>query len=115
MCSYGKICDDLSEVNVIDRDVIRSEVRHIQAGVIKRHHTAGRLSADKIAARNFVARGLDDGDAAGVEVESNQFSPVRFERKTHWSFSDVEEREQLVVLQINTGNLARSRTGYKRL
>src|SRR5229473_8193136 len=115
MCSYGEICDDLSEVDVIDRDVIRSEVRDIQAGVIKRNHAASRLSADKIAARYFIARGLDDGDGAGSKIESHQFSAVRFQRKAHRRFSDIEERQQLVVLQINTGNLPRSRTGHKRL
>src|ERR1700675_2188693 len=115
MRSYGKICDDLAEVDVVDRDVIRSEVRHIQAGVIERNHAASRLSADKIAARYFVARGLDDGDAAGVEVESDQFPAVRFQRETHWRFSDIKERKQLVVFEINTGNLARSRTGHERL
>ena len=74
VCSHGKIGDDLAEVDVVNRNVIRSEVREVQAGVIKRNHAAGGLSADEIAARNFVVRGLDDGDAAGVEVEGNQFS-----------------------------------------
>src|ERR1035441_971428 len=111
MGAYGEIRYDLAEVDVVNRDVIRSEVRDIQAGVIERNDTACGLGADEIAAGNFVARGLDDGHAAGVEVESGQFSAVRFQRQTHRRFSDVEKRKQLVVLEINARNLPRSRTG----
>src|ERR1700687_5523087 len=96
MGPYREIRDDLPEINVVDRDVIRPEVRDIQARVIKRHHAASRLSADEIAARNFVARSLDDGDGAGIEIEGDQFSAVRLERKAHRRFSDIEERQQLV-------------------
>src|SRR5712692_7942527 len=114
-----QIRDDLAEVDVIDRDVIRSEVGDVQARVIERHDAASRLTADEIAARNFVARGFDNGDAAGVEVESSQFSTVWLERETHRRFSDIEEREQLVVLgfilKSNACNLARSGTGNECL
>src|ERR1700687_2626092 len=104
MRSNGEIGNDLAEVNVVDRDVIRSEVRDIQAGVIERNHSAGRLSADEIAARNFVARGFDDGDGASIEVEGDQFSAIRLKRETHRRFSDIKERQQLVAFQINAGN-----------
>src|ERR1019366_6605857 len=110
MGAYGEIRYDLAEVDVVNRDVIRSEVRDIQAGVIERNDTACGLGADEIAAGNCVARGLDDGHAAGVEVESGQFSAVRFQRQAHGRFSDVEKRKQLVVLQINARDLPRSRT-----
>src|SRR5712692_11195112 len=114
-----QIRDDLAEVDVVDRDVIRSEVGDVQARVIQRNHAASRLSTDEIAARNFVARGFDNGDAAGVEVESSQFSTVWLERQTHRGFSDIEEREQLVILgfilKSNACNLARPGTGNERL
>src|SRR6266849_967934 len=100
-----QIRDDLAEVDVVDRDVIRSEVGDVQARVIERHDAASRLTADE--------------KAAGVEVESSQFSTVWLERQTHRGFSDIEEREQLVILgfilKSNACNLARPGTGNERL
>ena len=49
------------------------------------------------------------------KLKATSSPAVRFQRKTHWRLSDIEEREQLVVLEINAGNLARSRTRNERL
>ena len=98
MRSYRKIGDDLTQVDVVDRDVIRSEVRDVQARVIERNHSASRLGADQITPRNFVGRGLDHGDAAGIEIEGDQFSAIRLQRQAHRRFSDIEQRQQFVDL-----------------
>src|SRR5258708_20305069 len=115
MVPYREIRDDLAEIDVVDRDVIRSEVRDIQTRVIKRNHAAGRLRADEIAARNFIARSLNDGDGAGIEIESDQFSAIRFKREAHRRFSDIEKRQQFVALQVYACHLPRSRTGNESL
>src|SRR5271156_4361132 len=98
MRSYRKIGNYLSQVYVVNRNVIGSEVRDIKAGVMERDHAPRRLIADQETPRNFVARGLDNRDAARLEIERGQFSSIRLQRQAPRRFPHVQQRQQFVIL-----------------
>ena len=111
----GKIRDDLTQVDVVDRDVIRSEVRNIQARVVGGNHAPRRFVAHQITSRNLVGRSFDHGNAARLEIERHQFPAIGLQRQAYRRLSGVEKCQQLVVLNIDARNLPRSRTGNERL
>ena len=90
----------LAHINVIDRNAVGAEVRHVETRVVERDHAAGWMLADLLAAADFVVAGLDDRDAVGVEVADDQFAAVRLECEAHWRATHVEQREDAVVFLV---------------
>jgi hypothetical protein len=78
---------------------VGAEVGDPEAAIVLADDGARGLGANDVGAADFVGRGVDFGDAVGVEVGDEDLSAVGFEGEVIRGVADVEDGEEVVLLE----------------